>query len=250
VREARAQERNPRDDYAWFFAAADHYVTGSGIIAFIVSDSFAQHLSYRYFRQDLLRRYHIRHLIRLGPHIFQDVGPRISFAIIILEKRGTVLGSADDSEAHPYADIRPLIADTPPSDLATEADPRFNVMRGVADGSASIPDIAKHKPLADRNYSFYPGAPVIERVKNHSLPIFQKEADRLFVEKWPGLITAFDELLKARTAEELSTRLKDLYELCHSPRLSDSKLTTAITQWGADHGISDDSLERLGQLVP
>jgi hypothetical protein len=72
LREARAQERNPRDDYAWFFAAADHYVTGSGVIAFIVSDSFAQHLSYRYFRQDLLRRYHLRQLIRLGPHIFQS----------------------------------------------------------------------------------------------------------------------------------------------------------------------------------
>jgi hypothetical protein len=249
VREARAQERNPRDDYAWFFAAADHYVTDSGVIAFIVSDSFAQHLSYRYFRQDLLRRYHIRHLIRLGPHIFQDVGPRLSFAIIILEKRGAVLGSPDQAEAHPYADIRRLIADVQLSDLGTEADPRFNVMRGVADGSASIPGVANHKPSVDRNYSFYPGTSIIERVKTNSLPVFEKGADRLFVEKWPGLITAFDELLKARTAEDLSTRIKGLHDVCHGPGLNASKLTTAIGKWGADNGISDKNLERLDLLA-
>ena len=33
---ARAQDRNIRDDYAWFFAAADHYTTERGLIAFVV----------------------------------------------------------------------------------------------------------------------------------------------------------------------------------------------------------------------
>jgi hypothetical protein len=249
VREARAQERNPRDDYAWFFAAADHYVTDSGVIAFIVSDSFAQNLSYRYFRQDLLRRYHLRQLIRLGPHIFQDVGPRTSFAIIILEKRSTVLDSPDDAEAHPYANLRDLIVDAPLGDLGTEVDPRFQAMRAMVDGSATVAHSCEHKPSADRNYSFYPGTSINERVKTHSLPVFAKGADRLFVEKWPGLITAFDELLKARTAEKLSSRIKSLYEVSSSPGLNGSKLTSETRKWGTDNGISDDNLERLGLLV-
>lgn len=96
VANARAQERNPRDDYAWFFAAADHYVAHRGLILFIVSDSFAQHLSYRYFRRDLLNQYRVRHLIRLGEHVFQDVGPSIAFVIVALEKRNEPLASLDD----------------------------------------------------------------------------------------------------------------------------------------------------------
>jgi type I restriction-modification system DNA methylase subunit len=87
VANAKAQERNPRDDYAWFFAAADHYVAQRGLIIFIVSDSFAQNWSYRHFRKDLLSQYRIRHLVRLGEQVFQDVGPRISFVIIAIEKR-------------------------------------------------------------------------------------------------------------------------------------------------------------------
>jgi hypothetical protein len=42
----RARKRNIRDDYAWFFAAADHYVADRGIIAFVVSDSFCYAGSY------------------------------------------------------------------------------------------------------------------------------------------------------------------------------------------------------------
>ena len=31
----RAQARNIRDDYAWYFAAADYYITERGMIAYI-----------------------------------------------------------------------------------------------------------------------------------------------------------------------------------------------------------------------
>jgi hypothetical protein len=249
VQQARAQERNPRDDYAWFFAAADYYVRDNGIIAFIVSDSFAQHLSYRYFRQDLLRRYYIRHLIRLGAHVFQDVGPRISFAIIILEKRPVLLDSARDASPHPYTDMRQLIAGASINDLGTDADPRFELMSSIVSGTADLSERIKHKPTADLNYSFYPSTSILQRVKAHSLPLYEKGADRIFVEKWPGLITAFDQLLKARTAEELGTRLAGFYELCHRSGLNGTKLITSVKRWGAENGIAVDSLDRLGQLA-
>jgi hypothetical protein len=35
-RNARAQENAIREDYVWFFAAADHYLSGEGVIAFVV----------------------------------------------------------------------------------------------------------------------------------------------------------------------------------------------------------------------
>jgi hypothetical protein len=249
IHHARAQERNPRDDYAWFFAAADYYVGENGIIAFIVSDSFAQHLSYRYFRQDLLRHYSIRHLIRLGTHVFQDVGPRISFAIIILEKRSVRLDSADAADAHPYVDLRPLIATCFPNDLGTEVDPRFRLMHDVVEGSAVLSEDVSYRPSADLNYSFYPVTSVLGRVNVHSLPVFERGANRIFVRKWPGIITAFDELLKASTANDLKTRLSGFYHVCHRPGLTGMRFYAAVERWGGENGIAEDNLERLGQLA-
>ena len=249
VQHARAQERNPRDDYAWFFAAADYYVKDNGIIAFIVSDSFAQHLSYRYFRQDLLRHYCIRHLVRLGANVFQDVGPRISFAIVLLERRPAALQSPDRTEAHPYSDLRPLIEGLPLGDLGTDLDPRFKLMHSIVAGTASLPESARHKPSAEINYSLYPTSGILDRVQSNAVPVFDRGAERLFVEKWPGLITAFDELLKAQSSEELCQRISAFYDVCHSTSSSPAQLVDSAKHWGSENGISADSLGRLGQLA-
>jgi hypothetical protein len=249
VLHARSQERNPRDDYAWFFAAADHYVNDSGVIAFIVSDSFAQHLSYRFFRIDLLRHYHVRNLIRLGPHVFQDVGPRISFAIVILEKRSAALASADESDSHPYVDLRSLTADVQQGDLGSEADPRFALMRDIAGGTAKLPRAVEHKPTPNLNYSLYPSSSMVERVKARSAPIFEKDGGGLFQEKWPGLITAFDDLLKARGQDELSRRISSFYEICHRRGLNSANRRSMVESWGRENGIDEKSLERLNELA-
>ena len=181
---ARAfQVRNIRDDYAWFFAAADHYVSARGVIAFIVSDSFAQHLSYRYFREDLLRNYHVRHLIRLGESVFQDVSPRISFAIVVLEKRAAALESAEASEAHPYNDLRGLIASSNIADLGGELDARFVLMEQVTRGQTTLPAPQTLKPTRDSNFSLYPSSSTMERIKQSSVAIFQKSDTRLFQSK-------------------------------------------------------------------
>jgi hypothetical protein len=99
------------------------------------------------------------------------------------------------------------------------------------------------------NYSLYPGTSVIERVRTHSIPVFEKRSERLFTEKWPGLITAFDELLKARSVVELTERIKGFYEIANSQTLNGPRLTSAVAKWGTDHRISDDNLDRLALLA-
>ena len=249
VRNARAQEINPRDDYAWFFGAADFYVGQSGVVAFIVSDSFAQRRSYRYFRHDLLRRYHIRHLARLGAHIFQDVGPRIDFVIIVLEKRSEVLRVPDESESHPVIDLRPLVSGIGQAQLGTDKDARFQAMHAAASGTGQLPTPTMVAPLRALNYSLFPTSPIIERVQRSSLPVFEKRQDRIFVSKWPGLVTAFDELFKAHTQEALRTRMQSYFEVCNRSRLSGHALTAAVERWGAANDIDEDKYERLEQLA-
>jgi hypothetical protein len=249
VENARAQERNPRDDYAWFFAAADFYIGQSGIISFIVSDSFAQKRSYKHFRRDLLRRYHIRHLIRLGGQIFQDVGPRIEFAIVVLEKRGVALEAPNEGETHPYVDLRSLANGVVQNDLGTELDPRFILMQRVIRGEQLLPEPVMESPRSAVNYSLYPLSPIIDRVRLNSFPLFEKKQERIFDAKWPGLITAFDHLLKARTRAELQTRMTTYYELCNRPRLTGRAFTAGVERWGTDNGIPEGELERLCQLA-
>lgn len=249
VENARAQEMNPRDDYAWFFAAADFYVQQSGIIAFIVSDSFAQKRSYRYFRQDLLRRYHIRHFIRLGGQIFQDVGPRIEFVIVVLEKREKTLTSADECESHPCTDLRPLAAGIAQQELGTELDPRLQLMQAVARGESSLPNPVMVSPCKALNYSLYPLSSIIQRVQRSSLPVFEKKQERIFTAKWPGLVTAFDELFKARTVNELTDRIATYFGVCNRPHTSGHALTTVVEKWAKEHGIDQSKFERLAQLA-
>lgn len=249
MKNARAQEMNPRDDYAWFFAAADFYVQEFGIIAYIVSDSFAQKRSYRYFRQDLLRRYQIRHLIRLGGQVFQDVGPRIEFAIIVLEKRKAVLGAPNEDEMHPYIDLRGLTNGVGLNDLGTELDPRFLLMHTVARGDESLPESVMCSPRKALSYSLYPVSPIVDRVRLKSLPLFEKRQERIFESKWPGLVTAFDQLFKAGTRAELEARMTSYFELCNRPHLSGPAFTNAVERWGADNGIDEGKYDRLCQLA-
>jgi N-6 DNA Methylase len=249
VANARAQERNPRDDYAWFFAAADYYVQESGIIAYIVSDSFAQKRSYRYFRGDLLRRYSIRHLIRLGGQVFRDVGPRIEFAIMVLEKRNASLDAPDENESHPYIDLRPLAEGVSQNDLGTELDPRFVLIQAFATGADALPVPVMNTPRKALNYSLYPLSPIIDRVRKNSLPVFEKNRARIFNQKWPGLITAFDPLLKAKSRAELNTRMGAYFEVCNRPGLSGRAFNAAVERWGAENGIGAEEYERLCQLV-
>lgn len=203
---ARAGERNIRDDYAWFFAAADHYVSQSGMIAYVVSDSFCYATSYRYFREDLVRRYHIRHLVNLGVSLFRDVGPRTQFVIIVLEKRENDLRRADEVEAFEYIDLRPLINDWN-GDLGHDDDPRL-----VALDQGELPNAAFYQPSRARSFALFPADDVVARVNRIPTKLYAKsDANRVFLKKWPGIITAFDELFRGDSSEELSEKIESFF---------------------------------------
>jgi hypothetical protein len=204
--------RNIRDDYAWFFAAADHYVAESGLIAFVVSDSFCYATSYRFFREDLLRHYHIRHLINLGASVFRDVGPRTQFVIIIMERRAGQLRRADDCDAIPYLDLRPLAGQVPHPQLGTEHDPRLQAL-----AIGSLPEATAHTPARDRAFGLFPANDVVARVNALPVTLHGNSPRRVFIKKWPGLITAFDELFKSSARDELTQKIRAFFDAVGQP---------------------------------
>lgn len=198
----RAQENTIREDYAWFFAAADHYLAGRGVIAFVVSDSFCYARSFRYFREDLLRNYRVRHLVRLGRFIFRDVGPRTSFVIIVMERRGEPLTSAAETEAIPYMDMSQEVG---ANVAGTDLDPRL-----MALDSDQLPDAVEHLPEAEQNYRFYPARQVVSQVLRAEIALVDEER-RVFVKKWPGAVSGFDKLFKHSDRSVVLSRIQSLF---------------------------------------
>lgn len=202
---ARARKRNIRDDYAWFFAAADHYVADRGMIAFVVSDSFCYASSYRFFREDLLRRYRVRQLVNLGVSVFRDVGPRTQFVIVVLERRPEDLQRAEHCEPIPYIDLRPLASEG--LGLGTAADPRL-----IALDAAALPEPEDHQPRPERGFALFPALDVVARVERFPNVLHGDSSRRIFLKKWPGFITAFDQLFRADSRSEIETKLRSFFD--------------------------------------
>lgn len=201
---SKAQENAIREDYAWFFAAADYYLRDRGVIAFVVSDSFCYARSFRYFREDLLRRYRVRSLVHLGRFLFRDVGPRISFITIVLERRAEDLADAAESGEISYVDMRPLIIAGDPS-LGTDADPRF-----LALDTGNLPEPVPHTPSRLRAFSLLPAGEVVAKVLRWPTKLIDAQR-RVFVKKWPGAVTGFDKLFKSKDRDALSARMQALF---------------------------------------
>lgn len=246
VEHGGAQLRNIRDDYAWFVAAADYYVQDAGLICFILSDSFASNRSYEHFRAELLKNYHIKMLVRLGTHIFPDVSYRTSFAILMLERRAESLESAEDAEAIPYTDLRGLVAETTSTDLGTVNDPRLRRLREIVNGGMPLEITEQHIPSPLTRFSFYPGADVSARFRN-TVSLHETTGRVLFIDTYPGIITAFDVLFKGNTREELQDRLSSLYTICRR-RISDAELVRQLDQWAQERDYTDREREVLQVL--
>ena len=245
---AQVQTRNIRDDYAWFYAAADGYADQShGIVCLITSDSYTRITSYRYFRERILIHYRVLGLLRIGRSVFRDVSPRISFAVLELLRRNPPSTNAASS-CIAITDVRDLAEHARPSELATTADPRLKLLSKVSDGACSLPEAVIHEPRDVHRWSFLPlGRDLIHRVLNGSLPVFKKGDDRIFNEKWPGIITAFDALLKANDAEVLRERISSFFEVCYSTS-SDSRRLLELEAWAFSHGIKEKWLDRLAYI--
>lgn len=244
-----AQTRNIRDDYCWFFAAADAYSNDEGLICFITSDSYTRKPSYRLFREELLRRYRVLRLFRLGEGIFRDVSHRMAFAIILLEKRDQPLESVDDADAYPYYDVRPLIAGVGDV-VGTKSDPRF-VRMGIAveRGDELVPPV-EHKPVRAHDFLMFPVAEgIVGRVLSDGVPVSLRKGDRIFQTKWPGIITAADVLLKAKERDDLHVQVSTFIDAAHGSK-TPAKRRSAIEEWADDRRITGaDNVDRLVEIA-
>jgi len=236
---ARAQENTIREDYAWFFAAADHYLEGQGIIAFVVSDSFCYAPSFRYFREDLLRRYRIRSLVHLGRFIFRDVGPRTSFVIIVIERRPLDLGNADEAEPVPYIDLRQL-ADGHDALLGTQSDPRLIVL-----DSGALPAPIDHVPTRIRNFRLFPAGAAVPIVLRAPVSLIENSR-RVFIKKWPGAVTGFDKIFKDKNRAILAERMQALFDAAALPEPSRA---SALAGLSAKVRLSDEDIPKLAGLA-
>lgn len=231
---AQARTRNIRDDYAWFIAAADFYIGDRGLIAFIVSDSICAAQSYRFMRLDILRNYKPHSIYHLGTGIFSDVGPRISFAILFLEKRSEPLGHDLTLEPFNYYDLR----EEPPAARLSAL-----VAAGANDRSL-LPEPQRHTPNEEHGHAFIPVGDVAQQMRRRGVPLVGRTGRRLFLKKWPGFITAFDGLFRAAEKDELSLRLRSFFEAA-----SDRRPETSIARLCESLNMVDDDAARLAKLV-
>jgi hypothetical protein len=235
---AKARERNIRDDYAWFFAAADHSLRPGGVLCFITSDSYLKKQSYALFRAEVLRRYKIHAVIRLGEDVFANVGPRIGFAIIAMSKLSE---PADPTAAEvPFLDISAKATAAPPDSLA--ADPRLQwlartgldeALAGAVSLRPSVSSGFQLLPVA-RGEAFEASRQIVTTRGTRHEPLFFK--------KWPGLITAFDALFRAPAAEALAARMTRFF----AAGAGDNR--SASDALARDLGLDEDARERLWRL--
>lgn len=235
---ARAQENTIREDYAWFFAAADYYTTNRGIIAFVVSDSFCYARSFRFFRPDLLRRYRVRYLVRLGRFVFRDVGPRISFVLVVLQRRVDELPDPTQTEPIAVADLRSL-AEGHTADLGREADPRFIAL------TADALRFTEHIPSRQRDFAFFPAGEAARVVLRFPVKLIDAPR-RVFTKKWPGAVSGFDKVFKSRDRATLEDRIRRLFAAACADE-ADQSATVATT--AAECRLDSDEVEKLRTVL-
>ncbi len=221
---ATAQSRAIRDDYAWFFAAADALTHAGGGVCLITPDSYLRKPSYRLLREALLTRFRVLRLTRLGAGVFPGVGPRIGFVVIAMLRRAAPLPDADAppaAESILFTDLTPLAAAAREGD-----DPRARWLAAAARGRARdtrvetirfaprrADDFRLLPPRADATTSS--PLQLVTRARTSRAPLFRR--------KWPGLITAFDRLLVAPTRDRLADRIRALFACaCSGPRERDA----------------------------
>ena len=218
--------------------------------------------SFRHFRIELLKQFEILALVRLGSNLFQDVGPRIHFAVILMRKRVQPLSVLDPRVEIPYADLRPLAEGLEPSMQGLDDDPRLQALEAVVSRRESL-SFSKAVATLGNNYSFVSASALADRVLTHSAPVVARKGRSLFRRKWLGIITALDvffraesadELLilfrrkwlgiitaldvffRAESADELRARVASLFEECRTTA-SDSDAVSRATAWSNSKGL-------------
>jgi hypothetical protein len=243
----KAQQSYIRDDYAWFFGAADAYVQGRGMICFLTPDSFMFKESYALFRRELVRRYEIRQIVRLGPGLFRDVGPSISFVVTVLVRREEPLSDAalDGGPVEPPVRLYDLRAVGQLTGAGPDSgeDPRLKYVDDVAAGRQELTAPILFRPLGAHAFTLVPtdGA-IVSQVGKSGVAITD-----VFAKKWPGIKTAFDSLFKDRSASVLGTRMRSFFTICERERRNPERRRRALEGFANEHGI--DEIERLNDVA-
>ena len=173
-------------------------------------------------------------VVHLGRGVFEDVGPRISFVIVLLERRQAVLGSPPADEVR-YTDLRAL------------DEPRRLELLGEWGANTAMPvPHAVHIPAQESGYTLTPVGDVAQAVRRAGPALAQQSGQRVFVKKWPGLITAFDKLFSADTAAEVTTRWQSFYRCVGASRRFEEELADFAARIGL---ASEDERTRLRDLV-
>jgi len=246
---AAAKVRNIRDDYAWFFAAADSFTASGGAVCFVTSDSYLKKDSYRHFRRELINRYQIVRVTRLGHGVFVNVGPRIGFAIITMVRRAVPLTSSDAAEPIELVDASALAEGMAARDHGSPRDPRIQWLLATAANDAKGMDTAGVKtallrPREDSAYRLV-GDSGGAGARSVRMQVVAKKGSGLasiFVKKWPGIITAFDCLLKAETDDVLAKRMRRFFDVSANGRASD------VAALAEECGCDEDQRQRLAYL--
>lgn len=146
----------------------------------------------------------------------------------------------------PVHDLRSLATGVSPSVLGTEEDPRFALLDAVAAERAAIPSAAMANPSPSNGYALVPvERTMVDRMNRGTVPVSGKKSEaRVFAQTWPGVITAFDELLKAADAQTLKQRMFRYLGICAAERRNELHLRRRVEAFARELSMDDRSTER------
>ena len=157
-------------------------------------------------------------------------------------RRAKPLSATNGADAISLIDISGHATDTVPRDQGTPRDPRLAWLAKAADDDATA--LKKRgigqfsiRPCKENEFRF-----IGERDPNTSRTmrlqvVAKKRASFLsiFIKKWPGIITAFDCLLKAASSEVLAKRMKHFFKAAESQRVAAGATTKSRWVGGIGH---------------
>lgn len=172
--------------------------------------------------------------------MFRDVGPRTSFIIVLLERLQSELPDAAQTSEIPYIDLRPMAASFSGAP-GTSADPRLSAL-----ANGPMPDARLHAPERNRDFALLPAGNVVQKVLRAPIILHGRTPRRVFIKKWPGIITAFDKLFKSDDRDSLLHRLETFFDIAHSDApVRESQLI----EFGRSIGLNNEEQNRCVNLA-
>ena len=150
----------------------------------------------------------------------------------------------------PVYDLTPLEREATAGALGTKEDPRFRLLESVSAGEGLLPDPTFYLPKAEHDFALLPiSEDLIARVVTDTVPVYRKRGERIFLRKWPGIITALDSLFKGRTQRALAEKVESFYAIASTRRSSTKQVIQELEGWMERHNAPARALDRLLQVA-